>query len=262
MNRPNYIQSLPSTHAECGTLAVPAEDLLPEHALLRLLHEWHVRRDEVDPDIEFALQQSTAIAATQALEPSSNHEPNPEDASNMTDELDTSPVEAPEDQVEAPMADADFAEDLPDIEVTDAPEAEQASNGHDLGVEELAELLADTAMQEKDAAVPSETFGEAVTFSDGEEQQDEAPPTEQAASDHAAAAEAEAEAAIAKANAAVAEAQAAWCEARAGAVEEPQVEIEPGDESVEETESEDATEAIAETDIEPEPAPPAEDVSR
>jgi len=199
MNRPQHIHSLPSTHAECGTLAVAAEDVLPEHALLRLLHEWHVRGDEVDPDIEFALQLSSAIAATQALEPKPAAEPTPEDASTMTDELDTSPVEDPEGTAQI-AADVEPCDDLPDIEVQDEPEAEPAaapepvSGGPDLGVEELAELLADTAIKDEPGSGPSETFGEAVTFSDGESETLAAELVAGAAADEAGVAEAQAEA--------------------------------------------------------------------
>ncbi|MFN3243060.1 MAG: hypothetical protein ACE37K_16290 [Planctomycetota bacterium] len=180
MNRPHHIHSLPSTHAECGALAVAAEDVLPEYALLRLLHEWHVRGEDVDPDIEFALQLSSAIAARQSLEPPSAAEPTPEDATDMTDEVDTSPVDEPE--VRADTIDADAAVDLPDIELDggeldggeldggelDGGPTETSRGGPDLGVEELAELLADTALQEDAAGESGETFGEAVTFSDGE----------------------------------------------------------------------------------------------
>lgn len=98
----------------------------------------------------------------------------------MTDEVDTSPVDEPE--VRADTIDADAAVDLPDIELDggeldggeldggelDGGPTETSRGGPDLGVEELAELLADTALQEDAAGESGETFGEAVTFSDGE----------------------------------------------------------------------------------------------
>lgn len=50
-----------------GPLTAPVADVLPEHVLLRLLHDHCIASGDVEPDVELALQFASAIAAHQAV---------------------------------------------------------------------------------------------------------------------------------------------------------------------------------------------------
>jgi hypothetical protein len=67
MSRPKQqFPQLPG-HPTSISPAVCAENVLPEHVLLRWLHESRIVENDIEPDIEFALQMATAVAASQAM---------------------------------------------------------------------------------------------------------------------------------------------------------------------------------------------------
>ncbi|MFT4514349.1 MAG: hypothetical protein ACI89X_000026 [Planctomycetota bacterium] len=67
MTRTQQTPKIVSSSSATDLLAAPFEDVLPEHVLLRLLHDRCVVAGDTQPGIEFALQFASEIAASQSL---------------------------------------------------------------------------------------------------------------------------------------------------------------------------------------------------
>ncbi|MGK0153708.1 MAG: hypothetical protein ACI9SE_000656 [Neolewinella sp.] len=67
MTRTQQTHETASSSPAIDPLAAPVENVLPEHVLLRLLHERCMGAGDTVPDIELALQMASAIAASQSL---------------------------------------------------------------------------------------------------------------------------------------------------------------------------------------------------
>ncbi|MGK0518395.1 MAG: hypothetical protein ACJAUC_001087 [Planctomycetota bacterium] len=67
MTRTQQTHETASSSPATDPLAAPVANVLPEHVLLRLLHERCMGAGDTEPDIELALQIASAIAASQSL---------------------------------------------------------------------------------------------------------------------------------------------------------------------------------------------------
>lgn len=155
MNRPKQHQLQTNAHPE-ETLGVRAEDVLPEHMLLRFLSNCGIVENDKPVDTDFAMRVAAMIAASESFEGPSGqvgNEAGPSAEEPMTDERDPSSENTqPLDTVQLEEAAAIAAEATTELAVSgeplpeQPPEVPQADGTSDEEVTaDVGELIADTA---------------------------------------------------------------------------------------------------------------------
>lgn len=185
MNRPKQQKLLAQAQPEL--LGVRAEDVLPEHMLLRFLSNCGIVDNDKPVDTKFAMRVAAMIAASEAFEEQTGHATNAavsdDDTTNdgdaeaghhedeaMTSELDPSnDQQEPLDETQLEEAAAIAAEAAEELAAVDEPTPEPADADDDGLAIDVGELLGDTAIESDDDAVESASEQRATITHDEEE---------------------------------------------------------------------------------------------